>query len=88
MDVFLNSNGSIADINFRVVNMGGDYTSYDGGMTDSMTGETTDASSSPAIMSNWFFVIGVSVATLAISVVLGILLAKKRIKKGFDLYED
>ena len=40
------------------------------------------------IMSNWFFVGGISAATLVVSIVLGILLAKRRIKKGIELYED
>lgn len=55
-----------------------------------MIGEMGDKAASPkgSVMSSWGFVIGISVATLAVSIVLGILLAKKRIKKGFDLYED
>lgn len=40
------------------------------------------------ILSSWPFVIGVSAGVLVISVVLGILLAKRKIKKGFELYED
>lgn len=40
------------------------------------------------IMSNAFFVGGISVVTLAVSIGLGILLAKRKIKKGFELYED
>lgn len=40
------------------------------------------------LLSNWFFVIGISAATLVVSIALGILLAKKRIKKGIELYED
>lgn len=34
------------------------------------------------------FVVGVTSFTLIISVVLGLLLAKKKIKKGIELYED
>ena len=41
-----------------------------------------------SVMSSYPFVIGITAVTLAISIVLGILLGKKRIKKGFDLYED
>lgn len=51
-----------------------------------MDGSTTQAKGS--LMSNWLFVLGISAGTLVLSIVFGILLAKKRIKKGFDLYED
>lgn len=64
--------------------MMGDY--VDGGMGDMM--EETTTSSGGSVMASWPFVIGISTATLALSIVIGILLAKKRIKKGFDLYED
>jgi hypothetical protein len=40
------------------------------------------------LLSSWPFVIGISVAVLAISVALGVLLAKRKIKKGIELYED
>lgn len=40
------------------------------------------------IMSSMLFVVGISVVTLAISIGIGILLAKRKIKKGFELYED
>ena len=40
------------------------------------------------MLSNWFFVGGVSAAVLLFSVVIGIVLAKLKIKKGFDVYED
>lgn len=39
-------------------------------------------------MASWPFVIGITGATLLVSVVLGIFLAKRKIKKGLDLYED
>jgi uncharacterized membrane protein AbrB (regulator of aidB expression) len=57
---------------------------------DGMYGEVgmETAAAKGSVMSSWVFVIGITVATLAISIVLGVLLAKKRIKKGFDLYED
>lgn len=61
--------------------------SIDGGYIDSgMTGETTDVKD--PLLSSWPFVIGISAGVLAVSVVLGILLAKRKIKKGFELYED
>jgi hypothetical protein len=40
------------------------------------------------LLSSWFFVIGISVAVLAVSIALGAFLARLRIKKGIDLYED
>ncbi len=40
------------------------------------------------LLSNWFFVGGVSAGTLVLSIVIGLLLAKAKIKKGFDVYED
>lgn len=47
-----------------------------------------DASIKDPILSSWPFVIGISSGTLIISVIIGILLAKRKIKKGFELYED
>ena len=40
------------------------------------------------LLSNWPFVIGISALTFVIGAVLGILLAKKKIKKGIEIYED
>lgn len=40
------------------------------------------------LLSSWPFVIGISAAVLVVSIVIGALLAKLRIKKGIDLYED
>jgi len=40
------------------------------------------------LMSSWLFVGGITAPILAISIVLGIFLAKIKIKKGIDLYED
>lgn len=41
-----------------------------------------------SLLSNWAFVGGVSGGVLLISVVIGLLLARHKIKKGFDVYED
>ena len=69
------------------IDMGKDFGMIDnGGMYGEIGMETPKEKGS--VMSSWVFVIGITVATLAISVVLGVLLAKKRIKKGFDSYED
>lgn len=67
-----------------------DYTGMDTGMMGDMYGMTGTEGTEvkDPLLSNWFFVIGISVATLVVSVGLGILLAKKRIKKGIELYEN
>ena len=41
-----------------------------------------------SLLSNWFFVGGVSGGVLLLSIAIGFLLAKAKIKKGFDVYED
>ena len=60
--------------------------------TEGMAGDGmamgTETGVKDPIMSNWFFVGGISAFMLVISIVFGILLAKKRIKKGIELYED
>lgn len=55
-----------------------------------MTAETTETTevSIDSLLSNWFFVGGVSGGVLLLSIILGLLLAKGKIKKGFDVYED
>ncbi|MFT4146669.1 MAG: hypothetical protein QM644_19670 [Mobilitalea sp.] len=40
------------------------------------------------LLSSWFFVIGISVAVLFVSIALGTLLARRKIKKGIEIYED
>lgn len=61
------------------------YAGYDDSM---MEGTQSDASSNPGLMANGIFVFGITGAVFLVSVVIGVLLAKKRIKKGFDQYED
>ncbi|SHO54191.1 hypothetical protein [Anaerocolumna xylanovorans] len=53
------------------------------GMPTDMGGTVKDP-----LLSSWPFVIGISFLTLAVSVAVGILLAKRKIKKGIELYED
>lgn len=68
-----------------------DFSGIDAGMyVDGNIGMDTGAGTGvkDPLLSNWFFVGGISAATLVVSIVLGILLAKKRIKKGIHLYED
>lgn len=40
------------------------------------------------LLASWPFVIGISSAVLIVSIVLGALLARRKIKKGIELYED
>lgn len=55
-----------------------------------MTFETEAATevSIDSLLSDWYFVGGVSGGMLLLSIVIGLLLAKSKIKKGFDVYED
>lgn len=62
--------------------------SLEGSMGGDMIGEVPVTSAKGTVMSSWPFVIGITSVTLVLSIVIGILLAKKRIKKGLDLYED
>ncbi len=61
----------------------------DGGYTEGgMNTEIGVPSTKDPLLSSWPFVIGISAAVLLVSVALGILLAKRKIKKGIELYED
>jgi len=55
-------------------------------MEDPMMGMETEVKD--PLLSNWFFVGGMSAGVLILGVVAGLLLAKWKIKKGIDLYED
>ena len=58
---------------------------------DDMMMEETQATTEVSIdslLSDWAFVGGVSGGVLLLSVVIGLLLAGRKIKKGFDVYED
>jgi hypothetical protein len=50
--------------------------------------EVTTEVSMDSLLSNWYFVGGVSGGMLLLSIIIGLLLAKSKIKKGFDVYED
>lgn len=58
------------------------------GMYPGMDGDMGAQTAKDPILSNWFFVGGVSAGTFIVSIILGLLLAKRRIKKGIELYED
>ncbi len=60
---------------------------YNGNLTGDMGTGMGDGAKDP-LLSSWPFVIGISFLTLAVSVTIGILLAKRKIKKGIELYED
>jgi hypothetical protein len=53
-----------------------------------MVGAPTGAGGKDPLLSSWPFVLGISAAVLAISIIIGVLLAKRKIKKGIELYED
>lgn len=55
---------------------------------DGMMEETQEAPLADRLMDSWIFVGGVTAAVLVIGVLLGFLSAKRKIKKGIDLYED
>lgn len=61
---------------------------FDAGMFGDGMGMETGTTVKDPILSNWAFVICIPVLTLAIGVGIGILLAKLKIKKGIDPYED
>ncbi|MBQ8632326.1 MAG: hypothetical protein IJ420_01835 [Lachnospiraceae bacterium] len=61
---------------------------YEEDMMMSPETEATTEVSIDGLLSNWYFVGGVSGGMLLLSVVIGLLLAKSKIKKGFDVYED
>lgn len=61
--------------------------SYMDGMDGMMEG-TAQVSKTDELLSSWVFVGGVTAGVLVIGVLLGLLSAKRKIKKGFDLYED
>lgn len=50
--------------------------------------EATTEVSIDSLLSDWAFVGGVSGGVLLLSIVIGLLLAGHKIKKGFDVYED
>lgn len=58
---------------------------YVGGM-EMMAG--TEVSTIDTLMSSWVFVGGVTAGVVALGILFGLLSAKRKIKKGIDLYED
>lgn len=64
----------------------GDTNTEDGTMVDPTL--QAGAAGKDSLLTSWPFVIGLSAGVLLISIVLGVLLAKMKIKKGIYLYED
>ena len=56
-------------------------------MMETETTATTEVSMD-SLLSNWFFVGGVTGGMFIFSILIGLLAAKSKIKKGFDVYED
>ncbi|MDF2472853.1 MAG: putative rane protein [Anaerocolumna sp.] len=67
-------------------NVDGGY--VDGGYIEGEIPGDMAATSKDPLLSSWTFVAGITLLTLAISVGLGVVLAKRKIKKGIELYED
>ncbi len=67
------------------ISVGGDATG-EGTLADPTM--NIGAAGKDSLLSSWPFVIGISVAVLVVSIALGTFLAKRKIKKGIDLYED
>lgn len=82
--VLLASTVAVADSEAVAKAAEGEIITEEGMMMDPMA----VAQGKDPILSSWIFVIGISVLVLAASVALGILLAKRKIKKGIELYED
>lgn len=59
-----------------------------GGITGEVPAAGMGGTGKDPLLSSWPFVVGITFLTLAISVAFGILLAKRKIKKGIELYED
>jgi hypothetical protein len=81
---------SITAVATEVVTTTDGMSAGDGAYTEDgmMNTEIGVASAKDPLLSSWPFVIGISAAVLLVSVALGILLAKRKIKKGIELYED
>ncbi len=90
MDIF-SSNGVLLATTSVAVSESGNVVNVTGEGAPTEEGMVVDAMGTGVkdpLLSSWPFVIGISFAVLAISVALGVLLAKRKIKKGIELYED
>lgn len=80
--------GSSTLMQNKAVVVGGDMAPVEGGDPGIVDEGMMGAPVKDPLLSNWFFVIGISIASLVIGSLIGILLAKKKIKKGIEVYED
>ena len=55
--------------------------------TDGMMSETQQGSIADNLMSSWIIIGGITAGVLALGILFGLLSAKRKIKKGIDLYE-
>jgi hypothetical protein len=60
----------------------------DPGYTEGMVVDPGMTQVKDPLLSSWPFVIGISLAVLFVSIALGAFLAKRKIKKGIEIYED
>ena len=82
------SGGDTADMmGGDTANMAGDAMNGMNGM-DGMNGMNTEMGTSKPITQNAPVMIGITAGVLALSILVGIGLAKLKIKKGINLYED
>lgn len=94
MDVEVNVMSATYDMSSDVEVDGGfvsgDADYIDGGSKDQgfMGGETAKAPLSDRLLGSAVFIGGTGTLALAFGIVCGLLLAKRKIKKGIDLYED
>ncbi|MBP1756374.1 MAG: putative rane protein [Firmicutes bacterium] len=88
MDIFSSNGMLLAKSEVAVNTIGGDGTAVDGMVTGEGTMVDPMGAVKDPLLSSWPFVIGISTVVLTISVVIGVLLAKRKIKKGIELYED
>lgn len=70
------------------ISIGGGSISIEGGSMDVDGGAADISSSGGGLLSSWPFVGGVTGAVFVLSVIIGIVFAKRRIKKGIDIYES
>lgn len=73
----------------EVIDASGDMSGMEGidGM-EGMEGEIAATTTKDPFLSSYVPIVGITAATLVVGTIIGILLAKKKIKKGIDLYED
>ncbi len=88
MDIYSSNGMLLAKSEVAINTIGGDGAAVDGMATGEGTMVDPMGTVKDPLLSSWPFVIGISAAVLAVSVVIGVLLAKRKIKKGIELYED